>query len=686
MSLLYLTWGDDSQTNPGLKLNGTTLASTVRQAMINNTRTLSPSKVNELRFAYSHLFNTTGPQLAFQRNVVAEYNMQGVVATTPSGYAPPGVAIGGCCSAGGAPGVFTNFNHTFQWVDNFSWVTGRHSFRFGGEIRRDRFNQIGNQFLSPQFNFDPLGTLNPASPAGTGFGFGDYLLGVVRQSQFALTAANAQFRSTSQYYYIDDTWKISPDFTLSLGLRYENTPPWVDRTRTMMNLSITDWAFGQSNVAASRHPVLVRAGSGDFYQGTFLRFDPAIQVARDGRLGDRLIRSDNNDFAPRLGLAWSPSSKWTFRTGVGIFYSQDQGNGRFDLSRNIAGRRQEIANPDFPNLSFDKPFAAPAGTVTISVPTIFSSALNRRTPYTMEWLLNIQREIGKDTALEIGYMGSGSRRLEYLMFQNKAVPAPLGSGSVVSRRSFPEFGNAQFVTNDANASYQALSAKITRRYSSGFTYLASYTFSRAIDMGSGIRVNANDGTFPQNNACLACERGLSTFQVPHRIAGSALYELPFGKGRAYLASNRFADAIVGGWQVSSLLTLQGGSPFTLRVGADQANTGRDDDRPSSTGVNANLARGKQDPQMWFDKTQFFPATYGTFGNVGRSTGVTAGIIAWDFSTLKNIHIHESHQLQFRFEAFNMPNHANFGMPDAIFSSATFARVTSTRTNMRSLQF
>jgi hypothetical protein len=147
-----------------------------------------------------------------------------------------------------------------------------------------------------------------------------------------------------------------------------------------------------------------------------------------------------------------------------------------------------------------------------------------------------------------------------------------------------------------------------------------------------------------------------------------------------------ADLLAGGWQVSSILTLQAGSPFTVRAGMDQANTGRDDDRASSTGINANLPRGQQDPRRWFDTSQFLLAPYGTFGNVGRSTGMSSGIISWDFSILKNFNIHESHRVQFRFEGFNLPNHPNFGFPDNLLSSATFGRVTSTRTSMRSLQF
>ncbi|MFN0169032.1 MAG: carboxypeptidase regulatory-like domain-containing protein [Bryobacteraceae bacterium] len=678
---------EDNQITPNIKFNGTTVFNRVHQAMISNTRVLTPTLVNDFRFGYNKFFNTIGPELAFIRDVVGEYKIQGLPSPDASAWGPMGVAIAGYSVFGGQPGVFTNFNHQFQWVDTVSWTRGTHTFRFGTEIRRDRFNQIGNQFLNGNFNFDPLATVNPASPAGTGVGIGDYLLGYTRQFQAALVPANAQYRATSMYFFFDDTWKIRPNLTLSLGLRYENTPPWYDRTGTMMNLSVPDWALGQSGITdPARRPTVIRAGSGDFYQNSLIRFDPSIQVARDGRLGPYLIRRDNNDFAPRLGIAWTPTSKWTVRTGAGIFYAQDIGNARFDISRNIAGRRQEIANPDVPNLTFDRPVAVLGSTVSIATPTVFSSEYRRRTPYVMEYMLNIQRELSANTLIEIGYLGSVSRKLEFLVFRNKAVPAPLGAGSVQSRRPFPELGATHFASSDGNANYNALSFKFQRRFSSGLTYLASYTWSRAIDMLSGVRTNSNDGTFPQNDACRACERGLSTFHTPHRVVGSAVWELPFGKGRPFLNGGGISDALLGGWQVSSILTLQAGSPFTFRAGRDIANTGRDDDRPLSTGVNAKLPGGQADPQRWFDTRQFALAPIGTFGNVGRSTGVSAGIISWDFSTVKNIRLWESHSLQFRFEAFNFGNHPNWGFPDSIFTSGSFGRITSTRTDMRSLQF
>ncbi|MDQ2945119.1 MAG: hypothetical protein M3Y27_04125, partial [Acidobacteriota bacterium] len=480
-------------------------------------------------------------------------------------------------------------------------------------------------------------------------------------------------------------WKVTRKLTITLGLRYENVPPWYDRTQTLINLSISTWARGQSNVQdPSLHPVLVREGTGDFYAGTVLRFDPSIRIARDGRLGSSLIHSDNLDFAPRLGIAWSPTPRWTIRTGAGIFYVQDNANGRFDLSRNIAGRRQVATNPDAPNLNWGNPFGA-AQTVTIATPTIFSSTVNRLTPRIAQWLLNIERELGHNTLLEVGYMGSSSNRLEYLTFQNEAVPARLGSGSVASRRPFPELAATQFVQNDGNADYNALSVKVQKRFSAGLTYLASYTWSRSIDYSSGLRTTDNDGSFAQNTNCLRCERGLSTFNVPHRLATSVIYELPFGKGKPLVNRGGFINEIVGGWQLGSILTWQAGSPFTINASVDQANTGRPDSRPSSTGVNANL-HGGQTTGRWFDTSQFFLAPYGTFGNVGRSTGVGPGLMEWDTSMLKDFRIIEGHALQFRFEAFNVVNHPNWGFPISSFSDAAFGQITTTRTPMRQLQF
>ena len=209
------------------------------------------------------------------------------------------------------------------------------------------YNQVGNQFARGNFQFQPI---------ATGYAFADFLLGYTQQAESAVALAVTQFRALSQSYYIADTWKVRSNMTFDLGLRYEYTPPWFDANGTLMNASIPFHDTTPNVQDLSRHPVLVRIGSGDVYEDTVLRFAPNIQVARDGRLGDRLIFDDKKNFAPRFGWAWNPSEKWSFRAGTGIFYMQDTGNPRFDMARNLSGRRRDNTLLLTPDLTLDAPF------------------------------------------------------------------------------------------------------------------------------------------------------------------------------------------------------------------------------------------------------------------------------------------------------------------------------------------
>jgi len=223
----------------------------------------------------------------------------------------------------------------------------------------------------------------------------------------------------------------------------------------------------------NRHPTLVRIGTGDFYEGIPLRFDPRIKVARDGRLGEKLVAADKNDFAPRLGIAWNPNSRWVVRTGAGVFYSQDTGNPRFDMSRNLAGRRRDESTPDQIDLTGDQPFRSVGGTVLITNPYVLGNIYGRRTPYSIQYLLNVQRELGGNTALEVGYIGSVSRKLESLRAFNESLPG--ATGTVLERAPYPEFGRIQEVDGSGKANYNSLGVKLQRRFSNGLLAL-KYTF------------------------------------------------------------------------------------------------------------------------------------------------------------------------------------------------------------------
>jgi hypothetical protein len=663
---------DETQVEPALYLNGRKILTKAWQGVIGNTRTFSPTLVNEARFGVNNFYNSTARELAFTRDVVGELGIQDFPHPGPEAWGIPNVTLNNFSGFGDdTEGPYVNHNASFQWTDDLSWTVGRHALKFGGEVRRDRFNQTGNQFARGAFTI---------SGDATGFDFSDFLLGYTSQDEAALALAVAQFRATSYALYVDDVFKIRPNLTINYGLRYEFVPPWYDKGQSEVNAYVPFIDSTPNIQDLSRHPVLVRVGSGDFYQDKVIRFADNIQVARDGRLGDRLVTSDFTNFAPRLGIAYSPTNKWTIRTGAGIFYIQDTGNPRFDMERNFSGRRRDNTTPDHP-LTFENPFVSHGAT--IGNPYVLANIYNRRTPYSIQYLFNVQREFSAGTVFELGYLGSESHRLERLRAINEALPGP---GSVPSRSPYPEFGRIQEVDGSVNANYHSLSAKLTRRFSQGLTVLGGYTWAKAIDNGSGIRTLGADTLFPQNSYCISCERALSVFDVRQRFVASLLYELPCGKGKAFLNQGGLVEQLLGGWQLSSIFTWQpNGFPLTVMDG-NVSNVGGYFDRPDASGEPTTLARDHRTPQEWFNINAYQVQPDYHFGTSGRNTVIGPGIVNWDFSAIKNFHFTESTYLQFRFETFNFANHPILGDPDTYQPDGTFGQIASTRVDMRELQF
>jgi hypothetical protein len=682
------SWGDEVQFNAGLNLNGAQILTNVEQYMGSNTRTLTPNIVNETRYGYTRFYNATARELAGVKDVVTELAIPGLKSGVPISWGIPSIGLTNYSGFGDdSEGPYENSNNSMQFLNNTSWVRGKHTLRFGGEIRRDQFNQDGNQFARGSFGVEINATRR--GPVGTNLGgdaFADFLLGEIRRAETAVAIGSARFRATSFSFYVDDSWKITSRLTLALGLRYENTPPWEDTTGKLFTATLP-FMDSTPNVAdLSRYPVFLRQGIGsDPYAGIAIRW-PNITVAQDGRLGNRLVARDNNDFAPRIGITYSPTSKWVIRTGAGMFYAQDTGNPRFDMARNIAGRFRQESVSDRPDRQWSNAFREIAGALPqIPQPYTFSNLYDRRTPYVQQYLFNVQREFGSNMALEVGYLGSISRKLESLRAVNEAIPGT--TGSVISRSPYPNFGRIQLVDAGGRGNYNSLGMKFTKKYSSGMSALLSYTYAKSIDETSGIRNNDGDTLFPQNSYCMRCERALSAFDTRHRFVTSVLYELPFGKGRKHSIENSFLNAIAGDWQIGNIFTLSTGFPITVTSGSDRSNTGAGFDRPLyNAGVDPNLAN--RDPERWYNLAAYTVQPFGTFGNVGRNTLITPSIFGWDFSSIKNFNMGfaETHQLQFRFEAFNFPNHPNWGNPNTNAGAPnTFGVITGTRGNMRNLQ-
>jgi TonB dependent receptor-like, beta-barrel len=486
----------------------------------------------------------------------------------------------------------------------------------------------------------------------------DLLLGFPLLTSVARVDNPQQLRTKSFNFFFDDSFRVRPRLTLNAGLRYEYNSPPID--------------------AANRARVF------DVASGTIVT--PGTNgVPRGG------YQPDKNNFAPRVGLAWTfgEEGKTVLRAGYGIYYDQ---------SPLAPGEALYFNAPLFDNNIF---FSIPGLPLTLDnpFPSFFpfplpDSALaiqrDLRTGYMQHWNANIQRELGASRILEVAYVGSKGTKLLTARDINQPQPSVLPPGLPFVPRPNPRFDDIDMLESRANSSYNSLQTRFQQRLSRGLSALVSYTWSKSIDDASNFFSSAGDANFPQNSYDLRSERGRSNFDVRHRFSFSYGYNLPFGRGRAYLADNGWVTTLLTGWQTFGILTLQTGRPFTVALLSeiDNSGTGRSllgfgaNDRPNVVG-DPRLANPSS--ERWFDTSAFiFPAP-GTFGNAGRNIVEGPGYQNFNASLMKNTAISERVNLQFRAEFFNLFNHPNFGLPDNFLGSPTFGRITTAR-EPRHVQF
>ena len=719
--------GKEDQINTGLLGAGTKIITNYYQYMGSHTFTFTPTIVNEARFGYSHFYNSTGLLSAFTHNVVDEIKVPNISGGDPSTWGIPSMGwqngpagttspIWSGFGDQGGDGPYVVTDPTWQIVDNLGWVRGKHSLRVGFEYNRQTFNQLGNQFSRGQFSSGPYTTALQSGTVGnatlsSGEALADFLLGNLYQSTVAVAVANANYVRNVQAYYIDDTYKILPNLTISAGIRYELTPPWNDTFGNNFNVNIQVMPkLGDisTTYAQSQWPQYIRQGNctaSDVYSGLSIRWTTALGPApacSNGLLPNGpLLETPYLNFAPRLGISYSPTSKTVIRTGYGIFYTQDIGNAYFDMARNIAGRvtatNTNATTKTFGNSSLTWANAAPGGgggaISNLGPSTAFANAVSHRTSYTEQFLLNIQQQVGQDWSFELGYQGAVHRHLYGFLNANQATPLgylPSGSpASVAARTPFANMGGIQFVHDQGSGNYNAFSAKATRRFSNGLNVIASYTFGKSLDNSSGIRNQGNDNLYPQNSRCLSCEYGRSAFDIKNRIVGSALYELPIGPGKLLRVENKGLNALVGGWQVGGIFTHQTGAVGTPLLGTDNAGIASafgNFDRPIPTGTSPYLSGNARTLNNWITKTAYSTPAAGFFGTLQRGSFTGPSITNLDASLHKVLQMpyNEKHQISIRFEAFNALNHPNWNNPNLNLSSSTFGRITGTRA-MRQLQ-
>jgi len=711
------SWGDeflgDGRTFP---IQDERIETKVDQIMLSNIWTLSATMVNELRLGANIFDNSKLTALNGIRNVTEELGIPGFVPPVEAAWGTPAIGMSGNSVSAGwgeaTGGPFINNNRTYQISDNFSVIRGDHSIKFGGEIADVRFNQLGNQFPRGLLQFNSRGTSLPGSVSSTGDAFASGLLGWMDEATRSLGIANVQFRQTYVHLYAEDTWRIKPNLTMNLGVRYEYTPPFEDRYRGIMNVKMYCPGVDETGIDEScQVPTLVRPGDGDFHEGLAVHMADNVPTATgdDVLFNHATIKKDFNDWGPRLGLSYQPDQKTTIRTGFGIYYSQDTGNPVFDMGRNFGFRQSARGLEDRPTVNLDNPFATAAGGggaqcsnwdgPCVNGLYTFANDARRKTPYIMQYLLNIQRQVTDTMMIEIGYSGNQGRKLQRMYGFNTPTERadPTDQSSLDQRRPWGGnvYGRIQTIANVSNSNYNALALKLRQRNRNGLTYLLGYTWSRAIDLGSGIRTQSGDNLFPVSSYELSQERGLSQFNADHRFTASILYDLPFK------FDNRAVEAIAGGWQVTSIFTFATGSPFN-GGGCGDTNSNAQGNRGDATGV--SLFVDNPTPQEYYTRDpsdgrgpagitcdvpvvingQTYNELSARQGNVARNVYIGPGFANWDFGMNKNFRITERYNLQFRFESFNFSNHPNWNRPNTGITSLNYGVITSAR-SMRTSQ-
>ena len=651
----------------------------VQQMALGFTRVFGSNKLNDLRFGVGKLKNGHISPRANVDNVVGRLGIN-LPSDNPLYWGVPNIGVTGLSGIGEeSDAPFINDDTTLQVVDNFTWTLGKHSFKFGGELRHVRYDQIGGVVTRGRWAFDGRYTQNPLLPAGQrgGAAFADFLLGHFNRSEGQVGAPIANFRSNYFALYAQDSWKVSPNLTVNYGLRWEYDQPFADENDAIVNIDF-DWAN-------TREPVFVRTGTGDPYEGDpAFRLAPDVQYVRDGRFGRGAYRSDYNDVAPRLGIAWMVTPRTVVRAGSGIYYVRDIGNAVFDTVRNapFTIRRDEPAETFRPNLSFEQPFAR-TGAPTF----ILANQYDEPSSYVGQWSVGVQRELTGSMSLDVTYFGSAGVHLRRLMSYNNPEPSQQANSNLA--RPFPKFGSIQVMSAPGHSSYHALYLKVQRRFSQGLSFLSSFSYGKSIDDGSGVRTTDGDALTPSNNYDLGLERGLSAFDFRRRWTSSWLWDLPVGKDRRWLNQGGALDWIAGGWQIGGIVTLQDGFPFSVECGGGTIQNGGGLCYPDPTGEEWELSGSERTRTRWFNTNAFVdrnpaggPFRYGT---VARNSLIGPGIVSIDASANKRFALTGTTYAELRIEVFNVGNHPIWNQPGRILRTPTFGAITSTRMDSRQIQ-
>lgn len=634
---------------------------TTHTAVVNLTTTVRPNLLTENRLGYnryqSRVDGINADQALSQRFGIGDPNPTSLSQRGLARIAVTGMAVMGANFIYPIISTDNIFNASSSWT----WLAGKHTLKFGGDIRRfrgDRLQATGLN-LGPRglFNFNPGPTQLRGGPAlgpngNFGNSFASFLLGVPDQTSRTYLTVTPTNRQWNTFFYVNDTIQVSRRLTLDLGLRWELYTPVVPR-----------------------------------YAGGAANYDPAtnsLLVAGIGQVGMSTgVIQDNNNFAPRLGFAYRVRESLVVRGGYGLSYFtgiNGYTGGTLSTQFPVVGNVQVGNQNDF---IVDGSLSSIPGIPDIPVPTsgilnpapnqaFFHIPFNNRYPYVQSFHLTVQKRLPFQSVADIAYVGTLGRRLPVQYDLNAALPG----GGVAGRPLNARFGRTA-TTNarayEVNNNYHSLQVNWNRQFAKGLFLNAAYTWSKAMEAG----VVTSHVDFRRNY-------GLASYDRTHIFNLAHLYELPFGKGKPLLREG-WAAHLLGHWQLNGILRMVSGLPGTIVANATPCNcpgNGNFADHIAPVTYPRGIGRG----EVWFSPQSFAVPGANRFGNGATSNIRGPGFRNYDFSVFRRFALRDRMQLEFRAEAYNLTNTPRFALPERNINSANFGQILATLDNEGERQF
>lgn len=664
---------------------------------LHETHTFNPTTVLELHFGRNwgdDLIAKTFPnapanfpsqleQLGFSPNFIGNFR---------NGYGPfiPLIQISGYISTGGNQLQDTRIADIWAFGGDFTKIFNKHTFKFGVSAATDNTR-------SPIFGaseiFQSTQTQNPENANGTGNALASFLLGGPYNAQ-RRNVLETEHNGWIDGVYIQDQWKVTQRLTLNIGFRYDVTLWPVYGTPGTPDFYVGDYNLNNGTYIITAKPNACSPVQGFpcLPGGTLPQ-----NVLVTPRYNYAIFHNDYGDWQGRFGLAYRLKNKTVIRGGYGRFY--DSWNSVIQLAQNYEGNWPDVGqliannlnNPGGTSASMGDPFNLGSSGVVYPAATPFNQVnwfvdpTAYKMPYSDQWNIGVEQQLGQNTVLSLMYVGSHDLQLNLGGYRNTAVtPGPGDAAVVASRQPYPYITPTFYDQSIGQSKYNAFQFRLQQRSTKGLAYLISYTYSKSMDVACSGSFGA-EGCEVQNPYNINAERSVSGFDLPNIFSASVVYQIPLGTGRSYSTGHKALDYILGNWDINGIVSYYSGVPFDVTTSnGDIANTGNVTERANL--VLKNPYPANQGATEWINPAAFATPPNYTFGTLGRNSLRSEATKNLDLSIIRRFPFKERYAFEFRAESFNLTNTPVFNTPNNVIGNPNLGVVTSTRNVERELQF